>query len=194
MILVDGDVLSDGCDGNSAEGSWISLESSESKADFGFCCDGIRKDRDGNLWVRGRNAGVFVLPPGHMNFAGPMCRLPVRWSAYLIDSSGRILLPSPAGLLIREGKHWQKSPHFRFAEPCIRFSRTGGTRCGIGLAGRGLVQWRGYREWKAIRPPVASRAISCMKSCHRPTNTVGRHRGRAAARAAWTSWNRVEEG
>jgi diguanylate cyclase (GGDEF)-like protein len=109
----------------------------------------IRKDGYGNLWVRSRNIGVFVLPAGQTKFRRPDMPTPSAVVGVpIIDSDGRILLPTPAGLLIREGKGWRK------------IDRTSGLRGAvysvfedrqhslwIGLAGRGLVQWRGYKEW-----------------------------------------------
>jgi diguanylate cyclase (GGDEF)-like protein len=112
----------------------------------------IRKDRVGNLWVRAQNAGVFVLPVGQTKFRRP--NSPIPSSALVgvpaIDADGRILLPSPDGLLIRDDKGWPK------------IDRSGGLRGAvysafedrqhslwIGLVGRGLAQWRGYREWES---------------------------------------------
>jgi ligand-binding sensor domain-containing protein len=111
----------------------------------------IRKDRDGNLWVRAKNEGVFVMPSGQVRFRRPAA--PIPGSAMVgvpgIDRDGRILLPSPYGLLIRDEKRWQK------------IDRSSGLRgvvyaafedrqhsLWIGLAGRGLAQWRGYQEWE----------------------------------------------
>ncbi len=110
----------------------------------------IRKDHEGNLWVRARN-GVFVLPVGQTNFRRPDA--PVPGSAMIgvanVDADGRIMLPSPAGLLIREENRWRK------------IDQTSGLRGAvyaafedkqhilwIGLAGRGLAQLRGYQEWE----------------------------------------------
>src|ERR1022692_4914523 len=110
----------------------------------------IRTDGHGNLWVRGKNAGVFVLPRGQTRFRRP--DTPVAAKALgipAVDADGRMLLPSPEGLLIGNEKGWQK------------IERSAGLRgtvyaafedrqhsLWIGLAGRGLVRWRGYREWE----------------------------------------------
>jgi len=109
----------------------------------------IRKDGDGNLWVRARNVGVFVLLAGQTKFSRPDVPTPsIVVGVPGIDSNGRILLPSPAGLLIRHGKHWQKidrSFGLRGAVYSVFEDRQ--HSLWIGLAGRGLVQWRGYQEW-----------------------------------------------
>jgi diguanylate cyclase (GGDEF)-like protein len=109
----------------------------------------IRKDGEGNLWVRARNAGVLVLPPGQTKFRRP--DVPISDTVVgipSVDADGRILLPSPDGLLIREGKSWHKidrSLGLRGAVYSVFEDRQ--HSLWIGLAGRGLVQWRGYREW-----------------------------------------------
>ncbi len=149
-VFVDGDTLWYGCgrqvcrtdrDGTRIFGAESGLPDSDVMV--------IRKDRAGNFWFRARNAGVFVLPAGQTKFRRPDVPTPSTVVGVpIIDSDGRILLPTPAGLLIREGKGWQK------------VDRTFGLRGGvysvfedrqhslwIGLAGRGLVQWRGYKEW-----------------------------------------------
>lgn len=111
----------------------------------------IRKDRDGNLWVRTRTAGVFELPAGQGKFQKPA---QLNKDAVVgipgVDADGRILLPSPDGLLIWDGKGWQKidrSFGLRGAVYSVFEDRQ--HTLWIGLAGRGLAQWRGYMEWKS---------------------------------------------
>jgi diguanylate cyclase (GGDEF)-like protein len=111
----------------------------------------IRKDGNGDLWVRAQNKGMFVLPHGHIKFREP--DLPAAFSATgvpAVDADGRMLLPSPDGLLIHDEHGWQQ------------IDRSSGLRgtvyaafedrqhsLWIGLAGRGLAQWQGYREWES---------------------------------------------
>ena len=112
----------------------------------------IRKDSGGNLWVRGKNAGVFLLARGQSRFRQPDSPISSRALSGVpaLDTDGRILFPSPDGLLIRNDKGWRK------------IDRSGGLRgivyaafedrqqsLWIGLAGRGLARWRGYREWES---------------------------------------------
>jgi len=69
----------------------------------------IQKDRDGNLWVRAKNAGVFVLPVGQTRFRRPDASVPgSEMGLVATDAEGRILIPSPDGLLIRDERGWQK--------------------------------------------------------------------------------------
>jgi EAL domain-containing protein (putative c-di-GMP-specific phosphodiesterase class I) len=67
-----------------------------------------------------------------------------------LDSDGRILLLSPDGLLIRDGKGWQKidrSVGLRGAVYSVFEDRQ--HSLWIGLAGRGVAQWRGYQDWSS---------------------------------------------
>lgn len=111
----------------------------------------IRKDGEGNLWVRTKTVGVFELPAGQTKFQRPAALIQ---SAVVgipgVDASGRLLLPSPDGLMIWDGKRWQKidrSLGLRGAVYSVFEDRQ--HSLWIGLAGRGLAQWRGYQEWKS---------------------------------------------
>jgi diguanylate cyclase (GGDEF)-like protein len=112
----------------------------------------ILKDHDGNLWVRARNSGLFEQRAGQARFEQPSPRVP---GPPLVgnpatDADGRVLLPSQNGLLILHETGWQK------------IDRSVGLRATvysafedrqhslwIGTAGRGVVRWRGYREWES---------------------------------------------
>jgi diguanylate cyclase (GGDEF)-like protein len=154
-ILVDGDILWYGC------GSELCRMDRDGTTVFGRDSGlpdrnwlAIQKDHDGNLWVRARNAGVFVLPAGQTRFRRPDAPIPGSAMGHIkTDAEGRILIPSPDGLLIRDEKGWQK------------IDRSVGLRgvvysafedrhhsLWIGLAGRGLAEWRGYREWESYSP------------------------------------------
>lgn len=112
----------------------------------------ILKDRDGNFWVRARNEGVLERRAGQAKFGAPYP--PIAGGAVVgnpsIDADGRVLLPSPDGLLILGEKGWQK------------IDRSAGLRgtvytafedrqhsLWIGTAGRGVARWQGYREWES---------------------------------------------
>lgn len=151
-ILVDGDILWYGC------GQELCRRDQNGTRVFGHESGlpdnaflAIRKDRDGNLWVRAKNEGVFVLPVGQTRFRRPDS--PTPGSAMVgvpgLDAEGRILLPSPDGLLIRDERGWRKinqSSGLRGAVYAAFEDRQ--HRLWIGLAGRGLAQWRGYKEWE----------------------------------------------
>jgi diguanylate cyclase (GGDEF)-like protein len=111
----------------------------------------ILKDSAGDLWVRSRADGVYVLPAGQARFHRPdsLVKPEATIGVPAVDGDGRILLPTPDGLLIQEENGWR------------RIDRAAGLRgdvftafedrqhsLWIGMAGLGLVQWRGYREWE----------------------------------------------
>ena len=115
---------------------------------------GIQKDRDGNLWVRAKNAGVFVLPVGQTRFRRPDAPVPgSEMGRIATDAEGRILLPSPDGLLIRDEKGWQKIDRSVGLRGVVYSAFEDRQHSlWIGLAGRGLAEWRGYREWESYSP------------------------------------------
>ncbi len=111
----------------------------------------IRKDRAGDLWVRARNAGVLVLYEGQTKFRKPDTPIPVSVVGIPnMDADGRVLIPTADGLLIGDGKSWKKidqSVGLRGAVYSVFEDRQ--RSLWIGLAGRGLAQWRGYQEWRS---------------------------------------------
>ncbi len=111
----------------------------------------IVKDRDGTLWVSGVATGLFERPAGESLFKKPASAeiAPALRGIPSLDSDGRLLLPSPAGVFISTRAGWH------------RIDRAAGLRgtvdtvfedrqrsLWIGLAGHGLAQWRGYRQWE----------------------------------------------
>ena len=112
----------------------------------------IRKDCDGNLWVRGKNDGVFELPRGQTRFRRPVSPFPpgALGGVPATDADGRILLPSPDGLLIRGQTGWQKIDRSAGLRGTVYAAFEDRQQSlWIGLAGRGLARWRGYREWES---------------------------------------------
>ncbi|MGA7295588.1 MAG: EAL domain-containing protein [Terriglobales bacterium] len=151
-ILVDGDTLWYGCghqlcrvngDGTRVFGGESGL------SDHSLMV--IRKDHEGNLWVRAKNGGVLVMLAGQSKFQRPTALIPSTVIGIPgVDADGRLLLPTPDGLLIRNGKGWEKidrSVGLRGAVYSVFEDRQ--RTLWIGLAGRGVAQWRGYREWKS---------------------------------------------
>ncbi|MGO9866041.1 MAG: two-component regulator propeller domain-containing protein, partial [Terriglobales bacterium] len=91
-VLVDGDTLWYGCgrelcrkgrDGTTVFGRDSGLPDRAWMA--------IRKDHDGNLWARARNAGVFMLPAGQTIFRSPDASIPgTAMGNVATDAEGRI--------------------------------------------------------------------------------------------------------
>ncbi len=151
-VFTDGDVLWFGCGLElcrmDAHGTRVfSLESGLPAARI----LSIRKDLAGNLWVAAEGFGIFVWPAGKAKFERPNLPVPpanIRETP-IPDRDGRLLLPSPGGLLISDGKEWRRigrSAGLRGAVSTVYQDRQ--NSLWIGLGGRGLVLWRGYREWE----------------------------------------------
>jgi diguanylate cyclase (GGDEF)-like protein len=152
-ILVDGDALWYGCGhelcrmdarGTQVFSREIGLPDGEILV--------ILKDHDGNLWARVRNAGVFMWPAGRPGFSRP--RVPFSpgngVGVPAVDKGGRILLTSPDGLFIGDRDEWRKidrSDGLRGTVYSVFEDRQ--HSLWVGSAGRGLLQWRGYREWES---------------------------------------------
>jgi diguanylate cyclase (GGDEF)-like protein len=111
----------------------------------------IRKDTEGNLWVAAEGVGVFVWPAGAAKFKRPNLPVPPAnmRETPILDRDGRLLLPSPAGLLVNDGRKWKRisrSAGLRGSVSTVYQDRQ--NALWIGLGGRGLVLWRGYGEWE----------------------------------------------
>ncbi len=112
----------------------------------------IGRGANGDLWVRGKGAGVAVLAAGKSRFALQTTPLPSSGVAGTpgTDAEGRILFPSPDGLVIRRDHDWRRigrAAGLRGTVYSVLEDRDGSLW--IGLAGRGLARWLGYREWQA---------------------------------------------
>ncbi len=112
----------------------------------------IQKDGEGNLWVLARGAGVFEWPAKGTRFERP--KLPFSpeniGGVPAVDDDGRILLTTPEGLLIGDKKGWQmvdRTAGLRGTVESVFEDRQ--HSLWIGLGGRGLAQWLGYREWES---------------------------------------------
>ena len=151
-IFIDGDALWYGCGLElcrmDAQGTKVLSRDRGLPADQIIA---IQKDRAGNLWVTARFGGMFVWPAGKANFEKPY--LPVSSAKIrgtpILDSDGRILIPTLEGLLIRDENGWQKidrSVGLRGSVSAVYQDRQ--HTLWIGLGGRGLALWRGYREWE----------------------------------------------
>jgi len=157
----------------------------------------IQKDHDGNLWVRARNAGVFMLPAGQTRFRRPDAPIPgSAMGRVATDADGRILIPSPDGLLIQDVKGWRKidrSVGLRGTVYAAFEDRQ--HSLWIGLAGRGLTQWRGYREWESYSSAsgLASDLVYEILPLAEGSVLVGTEGGlfRGTRRPSGTSWKGV---
>ena len=112
----------------------------------------IKRAANGDLWAQGVAVAV-LLPSGGSRFE-------VRESEFRstgltgmlsADSGGRIIFGTNDGLTIHEGASWNhvgRNSGLRGTVYCAMQDREGSLW--IGLLGRGLVRWVGYREWEAF--------------------------------------------
>jgi diguanylate cyclase (GGDEF)-like protein len=151
-LLLDGDAIWYGCGV-----SLCRMEKGETRvygAESGLPAHAvvvILKDRKGDLWVRARNIGVLVLPAGQSQFRKPVLmnfnQNPTGIPSE--DAQGRILLPLPDGMLMGDERDWQKIDHSQGLHGSVyRTYEDRQHSLWICMRGRGLVHWRGYREWE----------------------------------------------
>ena len=151
-ILIDGDAIWYGCGLALChmEKSGTRVYGTESGLLARAVVD-IRKDYNGDLWLRLRNGGVFVLQAGQSRLRRPILPNPNQTLTGIpsTDADGRVLLPLPDGMLIGDEHNWQKIDHSAGLRGSVyRTFEDRQHTLWICMAGRGLVQWRGYREWE----------------------------------------------
>ena len=109
----------------------------------------ILRDSEGNLWVE-QNRRLLVLRPGRARFEEADVRLPsTGLGSPQVDSDGRLLVPTTEGLAIRENSRFRVAGRAAGLLPpvySVLQDREGSVW--LGLAGRGLAKWLGYREWE----------------------------------------------
>ncbi len=112
----------------------------------------IRRDGGGALWVHDLQ-GFAVLRSGSQRFdaSDPGFPQTAGGGQLAVDADGRLLVPTVEGLTINDG------PRFRtFGEaqgvqgPVYSVLRDKENSIWLGLAGRGLARWRGYRAWEGF--------------------------------------------
>jgi putative nucleotidyltransferase with HDIG domain len=152
-LLVEGDAVWYGCDkelcrfdGRQTEvfGVAAGLPASQWK--------GIQRAGNGDLWAQGRNE-VARLRRGGSRFEVVESPFRERGATGIlsVDSAGRVIVGTNDGLVIREGDSWQsigRDSGLRGSVYTSLQDREGSLW--IGLLGRGLVRWVGYREWEAF--------------------------------------------
>ena len=151
-ILIDGDAIWYGCGLSLCrlENGATQVYGTESGLPAHSVVD-IRKDHKGNLWLRLRNAGVLVLPAGMSQFRRPILENPNQNLSGIpsVDAEGQVLLPLPDGMLLGNEHNWRKIDHSTGLKGAVyRTYEDRQHSLWICMTGRGIVQWRGYREWE----------------------------------------------
>jgi diguanylate cyclase (GGDEF)-like protein len=111
----------------------------------------IMRDPEGNTWVE-QNRRLMVLHPGGARFEEADPRLPpTELGRPQVDSDGRLLVPTTEGLAIRQDSRFRIAGRASGLLPpvySVLQDREGSVW--LGLAGRGLAKWLGYREWESF--------------------------------------------
>jgi diguanylate cyclase (GGDEF)-like protein len=200
-VLADGDVLWYGCglqlcqmdqDGTRVFGEESGLPK--------LAIVVIRKDVSGNIWVRAKSEGVFVLQAGQKRFQRPDSPVPgsTMGGVPQTDTDGRMLLPTANGLLIHGKTGWQKVDRSAGLRGDVYSAFEDRQRSlWIGLAGRGLVQWRGYQEWETYSTSSGLASDVVYEILPRPDGTmwVGTEGGllRGQREKSGIQWTKIPE-
>ena len=158
----------------------------------------ILKDRKGDLWVRLRGAGVLVLPAGQSQFRKPVFPNPNQLLSGIpsTDAQGQVVLPLPDGMLMGDEQSWRKIDHTAGLRGApYRTFEDRQHSLWICMAGRGLVQWRGYREWENYTSAsgLASDAVHAILPQPNGETWVGSDGGlmRGTQQRFGIQWNKV---
>jgi ligand-binding sensor domain-containing protein len=158
----------------------------------------IRKDHAGALWLRLRNGGVFVLPAGESRFRRPILPNPNQVLSGIpsTDAEGQVLLPLPDGMLLGNEQSWRTINHAAGLRGAVyRAFEDRQHSLWICMAGRGLVEWRGYREWEnyTAASGLVSDAVHTILPQANGAIWVGADGGlmRGERKNAGIQWNRV---
>jgi diguanylate cyclase (GGDEF)-like protein len=151
-ILIDGDAIWYGCGLSLCrlENGANQVYGTESGLPAHSVVD-IRKDHKGNLWLRLRSAGVLVMPAGMSQFRRPILENPNQNLSGIpsTDAEGQVLLPLPDGMLMGYEHNWRRIDHTTGLKGAVyRTFEDRQHSLWICMTGRGLVHWRGYREWE----------------------------------------------
>jgi diguanylate cyclase (GGDEF)-like protein len=161
----------------------------------------IGRGMDGSLWVRSSAVGIAELTKGASAFelqhppsgANDVGGVPA------IDSDGEVLFPTSTGLLVRRANDWWKIGRETGLKGVVYAAlqdREGAVW--LGMAGRGLVRWAGYKAWEAYTADNGLASDLAYQILPRPDGTVwvgtesGLMRGtRRGDGYAWQRENRV---
>jgi signal transduction histidine kinase/CheY-like chemotaxis protein len=114
----------------------------------------IRRDGRGDLWVKTITQQKYaVMRKGSLRFQAVNPGFPqtAGGGQMEVDSSGRLLVPTIAGLVIQEGDQFRligKRENLQAPVYSVMQDREGSIW--LGLAGQGLARWRGYGEWEGF--------------------------------------------
>jgi diguanylate cyclase (GGDEF)-like protein len=134
----------------------------------------ILKDRKGNLWLRLRSAGVMVLLAGQSQIRKPIMPDPNQNAGGIpsLDAEGQVFLTLPDGMLMGDEQNWRKIDHTTGLRGTVyRVFEDRQHSLWFSMQGRGLAQWRGYREWENYTSAsglISDNVLAILKQPHGP--------------------------
>ena len=112
----------------------------------------IRRDGDGDLWVHDLK-GFAVMRRGGTRFdaSDPGFPQTAGGGELEVDAAGRLLVPTVEGLTINDRQGIRTVGKGQGLQgPVYSVLRDREDSIWLGLAGRGLARWRGYRQWEGF--------------------------------------------
>jgi signal transduction histidine kinase/CheY-like chemotaxis protein len=112
----------------------------------------IRRDGSGDLWVHNlQGYAVMRQGSGRFDASDPGFPPSAGGGQLEVDAGGRLLVPTIEGLTINEGRRFRTVGKGQGLQgPVYSVLRDREDSIWLGLAGRGLARWRGYREWEGF--------------------------------------------
>jgi hypothetical protein len=135
---------------------------------------GIQRAGNGDLWAQGRSE-VVRLPRGGTRFEIPESPFGSLGATGVLskDSGVRIIVGTTDGLAIWEGDSWKSVGRESGLCGCVyRVLQDREGSLWIGLLGRGLVRWLGYREWEAFTAESGLDTDTVCETLPLPDGTV----------------------
>src|SRR5471032_2514056 len=152
----------------------------------------IRRDGRGDLWVHNLR-GFAVMRRGGSRFdaADPGFPQTAGGGELAVDAGGRLLVPTVEGLIISEGRRFRTVGKGQGLQgPVYSVLRDREDSIWLGLAGRGLARWRGYREWEGFTAEsgLASQLVYQILPLDNGTVLAGTEAGLFAGRRVGDRW------
>jgi signal transduction histidine kinase/DNA-binding response OmpR family regulator len=152
----------------------------------------IRRDGSGDLWVHDlQKFAVMRRGSAHFDASNPGFPQTAGGGQLEVDTGGRLLVPTIEGLTIDERGHFQtvgKPENLQAPVYSVLQDREGSIW--LGLAGRGLARWRGYREWEGFTAEsgLGSELVYAILPLGNGTVLVGTEDGLFTGRKAGDRW------
>jgi signal transduction histidine kinase/ActR/RegA family two-component response regulator len=152
----------------------------------------IRRDGGGDLWAHDlKHFAVMRRASQRFDASDPGFPQTAGGGELEVDAGGRLLVPTVEGLTIDEGHRFRTVGKEQGLQgPVYSALRDREDSIWLGLAGRGLARWRGYRQWEGFTPEsgLDSQLIYQILPLANGTVLVGTEAGLFGGRQAGGRW------